>query len=161
PAHPSYNSGHSGISAASAAVLASFFGSDAVPFSLSSDGLPGVTRSYASFSAAVQEVSDSRVYAGIHWRIDVQARRGMGSGVGDYLVPHVLRPAPRCDDRGGAAAVASGPAAGVAVTPPIQVPQVAPAGVIQVSPPPAATTYGWLIDLAPTSGGSLTTLGRQ
>src|SRR5207237_1766873 len=50
PAHPSYNSGHSGISGAAAAVLAAFFGSDAVPFSLSSDSLPGVTRSFASFS---------------------------------------------------------------------------------------------------------------
>src|SRR5207253_6469464 len=50
PAHPSYNSGHSGISGAAAAVLAAFFGTDAVSFSLSSDSLPGVTRSYASFS---------------------------------------------------------------------------------------------------------------
>jgi membrane-associated phospholipid phosphatase len=164
PAHPSYNSGHSGISAASAAVLASFFGSDAIPFSLSSDGLPGVTRSYASFSAAVQEVSDSRVYAGIHWRFDVQAGQVMGNEVGDYIVTHFLLPASRSGDEGGDAAVASGPvdwAAGVAVTPPTQVSQGAPAGVIQVSSPSEATAYGWLIDLAPTSGGVFTTLVHQ
>jgi hypothetical protein len=33
--------------------------------------------------------------------------------------------------------------------------------VIPVSSPPAATAYGWLIDLAPTSGGVFTTLVHQ
>jgi membrane-associated phospholipid phosphatase len=142
PAHPSYNSGHSGISGAAAAVLAAFFGTDAIPFSFSSDGLPGVMRSYASFSAAAQEVSDSRVYAGIHWRFDVQAGQVMGNEVGDYIVTHFLLPASRSGDEVGDAAVASGPAgwaAGVADTPPTQVWQGAPAGVIQVSSPPAVT----------------------
>src|SRR5207247_5701889 len=90
PAHPSYNSGHSGISGAAAAVLGAFFRTDAVPFSLSSDGLPGVTRSYAGFSAAAQEVSDSRVYAGIHWRFDVQTGQTLGYEVGDYVASHFL-----------------------------------------------------------------------
>ena len=35
--------------ARTAAVLADFFGTDAIPFSFSSDSLPGVTRSYPSF----------------------------------------------------------------------------------------------------------------
>jgi membrane-associated phospholipid phosphatase len=164
PAHPSYNSGHSGISAASAAVLAAFFGSDAVPFSLSSDSLPGVTRSYASFSAAVQEVSDSRVYAGIHWRFDVQAGQLMGNEVGDYIVTHFLLPASRSDDEGGDAATASGLAdwtAGVGVAPPTQVWQGAPTGVIQVSSPPVATAYGWLIDIFPISSDVFTTIVHQ
>jgi len=164
PAHPSYDSGHSAFSAAAAAVLASFFGSDAIPFSLSSDSLPGVTRSYASFSQAAQEVSDSRVYAGIHWRFDVQAGQVMGNEVGDYIVTHFLLPASESDDQGGDsgdAAVASGPAAGVAVTPPIQVAPGAPAGMIPVSPPPAATVYGWLIDTGPTSDGVFRTLVHQ
>jgi hypothetical protein len=74
PNHPSYCSGHSGVSSGAATVLAAFFGTDNISFSLSSDSLPGVTRSYTSFSQAAQEASDSRVYAGIHWRFDVQAR---------------------------------------------------------------------------------------
>jgi membrane-associated phospholipid phosphatase len=143
PAHPSYNSGHSGISGAAAAVLAAFFGTDAIPFSFSSDSLPGVTRSYASFSAAAQEVSDSRVYAGIHWRFDVQAGQVMGNEVGDYIVTHFLLPASRSGDEGGDGgdlAVASGPAAGVAVTPPTQVPQGAPAGTVSPATPAAQPT---------------------
>src|SRR5205814_911203 len=48
PNHPSYISGHSGVSSGAAAVLAAFFGTDAISFSLSSDSLPGATRSYTS-----------------------------------------------------------------------------------------------------------------
>jgi membrane-associated phospholipid phosphatase len=130
PAHPSYNSGHSGISGASAAILAAFFGSDAVPFSLSSDGLPGVTRSFASFSAAAQECSDSRVYAGIHWRFDVAVGQAMGNQIGNYIVTHCLLPASHGDDAGDAGRAV--PRAG----------RVAPgtlAGLIQVFAPPATS----------------------
>src|SRR5262249_39738321 len=93
PAFPSYPSGHSGHSGAAAAVLAAYFGTDSVPFSFSSDGLPGVTRSFASFSAAAQECSDSRVFAGIHWRFDVAVGQAMGGEIGDYVVTHWLLPA--------------------------------------------------------------------
>ena len=46
-------------------------------------------------------MSDSRVYAGIHWRFDVQAGQVMGNQVGDYIVTHFLLPASRSDDAGG------------------------------------------------------------
>src|SRR3954451_13117603 len=93
PPFPSYVSGHSGHSAAAAAVLAAYFGTDDVPFTLSTDSLPGVTRSYESFSEAVQEVSDSRVYAGIHWRFDVTAGEDLGYEVGQYVATNGLMPA--------------------------------------------------------------------
>jgi hypothetical protein len=117
--HPSYNSGHSGVSGAAAAVLAAFFGTDDIAFSFSSDSLPGVTRSYASFSAALQECSDSRVYAGIHWRFDVQTGQVVGGEVGAYIFGHFLRPAPEGEDGGsgggdheGAARAAGGDVTG-------------------------------------------------
>jgi hypothetical protein len=78
PAFPSYVSGHSGHSAAAATVLATYFKTDNVHFTLSTDSLTGVTRSYSSFSKAVHEVSDSRVFAGIHWRFDVAPVRLSG-----------------------------------------------------------------------------------
>src|SRR5439155_24659791 len=126
-AHPSYNSGHSGVSGSSAAVLAAFFGSDTVPFSFSSDGLPGATRSYTSFSATAQEASDSRVYAGIHWRFDVATGQVVGNEVGNYVVTHNLLPVSRPNDDGG-----------TAVTLPSQVQPGAPAGVISLVRPLAA-----------------------
>jgi PAP2 superfamily len=141
PNHPSYISGHSGHSAAAAAALAAFFGTDAVSFSLSTDSLPGVTHSYASFSAAVREVSDARVYAGIHWRFDVEAGEALGYAVGNYVVSHCLLPASASEDEGGGeAAGASGhadPVAGAVVTPPSRAPSGTRAGVIPVFALPA------------------------
>jgi hypothetical protein len=113
PNHPSYVSGHSGHSAAAAAVLAAFFGTDAVCFSLTSDSLPGgVTRSFDSFSAAVREVSDARVYAGIHWRFDVAAGEALGAEVGNYVVSHCLLPWGQGDRGDHLRAAAAAPAAG-------------------------------------------------
>ncbi len=140
PNHPSYNSGHSGVSGAAAAVLTAFFGTDAIPFSFSSDGLPGVTRSFTSFSATAQECSDSRVYAGIHWRFDVAAGQRLGNEVGGYVAAHFLLPVPPGDDDGGA--VDHGQtrsAAGAVITlSSSQVPQDPLVGVIQVLSQPMA-----------------------
>jgi hypothetical protein len=154
PNHPSYISGHSGHSAAAAAVLAAFFETDAVCFSLTSDS-PGVTapRSYHSFSQAVQEVSDARVFAGIHWRFDVEAGQALGYDVGNYVVRHFLLPASESEDEGGGeAAGAPGhadPAADAVVTPPSRVPSGTRAGGILVFAPPA-TPAGTVNPSAPT-----------
>ena len=73
-------------------MLAAYFETDDVPFTLSTDSLPGVTRSYQSFSAAAHEVSDSRVFAGIHWRFDVTAGEDLGYEVGNYIATNWLLP---------------------------------------------------------------------
>ena len=69
PPIPDYPSTHSVSGAAAAAVLARFFGTDQVAFSMTSgEPFAGITRSFKSFSQASQENADSRVYAGIHFR---------------------------------------------------------------------------------------------
>jgi hypothetical protein len=68
PPFPDYVSGHSTFSGAAATVLAVFYGTDAVAFTTGSDFLPGVFRSFPSFSAAAAEAADSRLYGGIHFR---------------------------------------------------------------------------------------------
>jgi membrane-associated phospholipid phosphatase len=136
PPFPSYVSGHSGHSAAAAAVLAAYFGTDDVAFTLSTDSLPGMTRSYESFSQAVHEVSDSRVFAGIHWRFDVTAGEDLGYQVGNYVATHSLRPV-RPHGHDGPA----GPAAGGAVTPPSPVLSDTRAEVILVFVPPDAPAH--------------------
>ncbi len=67
PPFPEYSSGHSSFSAAAAAVLADVFDRDGVPFSVGSDDLPNVRRSYSSFSEAAWESGLSRIYGGIHY----------------------------------------------------------------------------------------------
>jgi hypothetical protein len=81
---PSYPGAHAVISAAAADVLGSFFGSDKFGFSAQSTALPGVQRSFPSFSAAANEASLSRIYAGQHFRTDEVAGQQLGSHVADY-----------------------------------------------------------------------------
>ena len=81
PAHPDYVSGHSTFSAAAAAVLANAFG-DATSFATVSSTLPGVTRSFTSFSQAAAEAGRSRVYAGIHFEFSDAAGAAIGRQVG-------------------------------------------------------------------------------
>jgi membrane-associated phospholipid phosphatase len=66
PPFPEYTSGHSTFSAAAAAVLGDAYG-DRVRFSVGSDDLPGVLRTYRSFSEAAWESGMSRIYGGIHY----------------------------------------------------------------------------------------------
>ncbi len=67
PPFPDYVSGHSTFSSAGAEMLGLVFGSDRIAFATTSDGLPGVQRSYQSFSQAAEEAGQSRIYGGIHW----------------------------------------------------------------------------------------------
>ena len=90
PAFPSYTSGHSTFSAAGAAVLTALFGD--MPFTTWSPDLPGVTRSFSSFTAAAQEAGMSRIYGGIHYQFDNQAGLSTGKEVGDQVVAEFLKP---------------------------------------------------------------------
>src|SRR5262249_16655740 len=56
PSFPEYMSGHSTFSGAASTVLAQFLGSNNVPFTVGSDALPGVTRSYSNLSGAAEEI---------------------------------------------------------------------------------------------------------
>jgi hypothetical protein len=91
PAHPDYPSTHSTASAAAAAALGRFFGTDDISFAGTSISLPGVTRSFASFSSAAVEVSNSRVYAGIHFRAACDDGVNLGRKVGHFAAVHYLK----------------------------------------------------------------------
>lgn len=83
PYFQEYPSGHSGVSSAAATVLASFFG-DGADFTVTSNGLPGVTRSFTTFSSAVAQVADARVFAGFHFRFSCNDASTMGAEVANY-----------------------------------------------------------------------------
>jgi membrane-associated phospholipid phosphatase len=87
PNHPDYPSGHATISAAATTALASVFG-DHTPFSVTTIDPAAVakTRTYSSFSAASDEVNDSRVYAGIHFRSAVNDGQALGRAVANAVV---------------------------------------------------------------------------
>jgi hypothetical protein len=91
PRHPEYVSAHLIFSSAAAEVLAAYFGDDTT-FSLESVGLPGVFRTYNSFSSALDEVTLARIYAGIHFRSACVDGRTMGTAIAQYVVEHVAQP---------------------------------------------------------------------
>jgi hypothetical protein len=100
PPFPGYTSAHSCASAAAAAVLSHYFG-DATAITVTNDALPGQVRSFGSFSAALDEVKDARVFGGIHFRTDCNAGQVLGDAVGKYVVKHSLKRIDGCDWRDG------------------------------------------------------------
>jgi hypothetical protein len=73
------------VSGAAAVVLANEFG-DKTRFNLESDLMLGVVRSYPSFSAALEEVKNARVFAGIHFRSATEDGVKLGADVAHYVL---------------------------------------------------------------------------
>jgi membrane-associated phospholipid phosphatase len=92
PAFPAYTSGHSTFSAAAAAVLADFFGTDAIAFTLESETPDAGDRSFESFSEAAAESGLSRIYGGIHWSFDNVQGLETGEALGHFVTENYLRP---------------------------------------------------------------------
>jgi PAP2 superfamily len=91
PPFPSYISGHSTFSGAAATILARFYGTDDISFTTGSDFLPGVNRSFGSFSAAAAEAADSRLFGGIHFRADNEDGLTAGLSIGEWTNNHYLQ----------------------------------------------------------------------
>jgi hypothetical protein len=87
---PSYPGAHAVISAAAAEVLHSFFKRDHFVFNVASEVLPGVDRSFTSFSAAAEEATLSRIFAGQHFRFDLTTGHRLGREVADFVVDNLL-----------------------------------------------------------------------
>ena len=102
PNHPEYPSGHSLTGGGGLRTLATFFGSDAIAFTVSSDSAPGVTRGFEKFSDAEQENANSRIYAGIHYRFSNEAGIAVGHQIADYVSTNYLKalPGPTAGDAG-------------------------------------------------------------
>jgi hypothetical protein len=104
PGFPAYTSGHAGFGGALFRTLRDFYGTDHIAFTLGSDEFNGVTRDqfgnvrpvvhrhYNSFSQAMEENAQSRIYLGIHWHFDKVNGIAQGKAVADYVFRHALRP---------------------------------------------------------------------
>src|SRR6516164_921753 len=94
---PSYPGAHAAISAAGAEVLTSFLHKDHFEFEVTSEVLPGVDRSFASFRAAAEEATMSRIFAGVHFLFDLTTGHRLGSDVADFVVDNFLTSRDRDD----------------------------------------------------------------
>jgi len=91
PNFPEYPSGHSEFSGAAATVLASYFG-EGTSFTVDSNVTLGVVRSFSSFSAALDELQDARVFAGIHFRAACVDGQAAGTALANYILENSLQP---------------------------------------------------------------------
>jgi hypothetical protein len=94
PNYPEYSSGANNVTGAITRVLALFFGTDQMTFSMTTTNAasPQQTRTYNRFSDVAADVVDARVYEGIHFRFaDVEARK-QGRHVAQWAFSHFLRP---------------------------------------------------------------------
>jgi hypothetical protein len=87
---PSYPGAHAVISAAAFDVLISVLKRDRLALTVTSEVLPGVTRSFDSLSAAANEAALSRIFAGVHFRFDLTSGSRLGRSVADFVVDNFL-----------------------------------------------------------------------
>lgn len=93
PPYPAYAGNQSAVGMAHATVFALFFGRDDIPFEHTWEGAPtGWTRSYPSFTTMANEVAESRIYAGFHYRFDNVAGQAVGRNVANYVFLNFMRP---------------------------------------------------------------------
>ena len=87
---PTYPGAHAAFSQAAATVLQDVFGTDVFSFSLTNSTV-AITRSFSGFSQAADEASDSRIFAGQHFRSDEEAGQTLGGRVADFVVDHAFQ----------------------------------------------------------------------
>lgn len=85
PPHPEYPSGHSAFSGAAVAVLSATFGTDRISFTVRSDALPGLERTFTSLRACAEECGQSRVYGGIHYRFSCEDGLLLGKRISEWI----------------------------------------------------------------------------
>jgi PAP2 superfamily len=84
PMHPEYPSGHSILASTLATVIQADIGRGPLPvLSTSSPTAKGATRRWDRLEDFVQEVSNARIWGGIHFRSATQAGEAMGQRIGE------------------------------------------------------------------------------
>ena len=75
-------------------VLGNYFG-EGTAFVVASDNpsMAGVTRFFPSFTAALEEINNARIFGGIHFRSACNDGQVLGTAVANYILSHALLPA--------------------------------------------------------------------
>jgi len=98
PCFPSYPSAHGTLSGAGAEVMRRLYGDAGHAITLSNPAVPTIVLHYGSFRQITDDISDARVYGGIHFRFDQDAGARLGRAVGTAIYKNNLR-AKRGNDR--------------------------------------------------------------
>ena len=89
--YPEHPSGHLCLDGAHLRVLQTFFGTDELSFRVPSIQFAGETRPFDGFSDALAEITEARIWAGLHYHTaDLQAAQ-LGSNVAEYMDANFFR----------------------------------------------------------------------
>jgi hypothetical protein len=91
PCFPRYPSAHGAGGGAARVVLERAYGRRGHTLTITDAGAPGIELHYSSLRDITDDVSDARVFGGIHFRFDQDAGNEMGEDVGRYDDQHLLR----------------------------------------------------------------------
>jgi hypothetical protein len=91
PCFPSYPSAHGTLSGAGAEVMKRLYGETGHAITLSNPAVPTIVLHYGSFKQITDDISDARVYGGIHFRTDQDAGARLGRTVGTVVYEINLR----------------------------------------------------------------------
>jgi len=91
PSHPEYPAAHGCVTGAVSTILAGYFGTPNLTFSVDSK-VTGNTHTFTSTNDLMQEVEAARIYAGFHYHHSVIQGRVLGLKVGHQLVQQYFRP---------------------------------------------------------------------
>ncbi len=97
PQFPAWVSGHATFGAAHAGIMAAFFGSDsfeAMSFGTDDPYVPGLTREFDSWSEMAWENALSRLFLGVHYRIDAVDGNALGFDIAQWIFANYLRRVP-------------------------------------------------------------------
>ena len=98
PCFPSYPSNHGAASNAAAAVMRRLYGEAGHSMTLSNPVVPTIVLQYSSFKQITSDISDARVYGGIHFRTDQDAGAVLGLAIGKEVYKRNLRTVHDDDD---------------------------------------------------------------
>ncbi len=92
PCFPSYPSNHGSAANGAAAILRRIFGEGGHSITLSNPAVPDIVLQYMTFKQITDDISDARVYGGIHFRTDQIAGERLGKAIGTAVYRNNLRP---------------------------------------------------------------------
>jgi PAP2 superfamily protein len=92
PCFPSYPSNHGSASNGATAVLRRLYGEGGHSITITNSAVPTIVLHYTSFKQITDDISDARVYGGIHFRTDQIAGAHLGTAVGKAVYKKNLRP---------------------------------------------------------------------
>ena len=90
PMHPEYPSAHSILASAVGTVINAEFGGAVPELSTTSPSAKGATRRWHSVDDFVQEVSNARVWEGVHYRFSTDVGMAMGRKIGELAAAKYL-----------------------------------------------------------------------